>query len=567
VVTTVPLQKYFAERVSAANNGTPAYAIPDASLTYTLGGSSNGKPGWYDRANLNFGPRASYAWSPDNVKWLGKGNVLRGGFALVYDQYGNDMVYNIDLSGSPGLSNNVTQPVNTNFTNSPRYAGPSSLPVLPAAPAGGFPYTPATITGGFNQGVGVVSNLKAPYSLVFNQSWARELPGKLTIEIGYAGRLYRRGLVQQDFDQPLTTFKDQASGTTWAQAVGVLHNDYIAAGQKYGAIAPVAFIENMFPGLKNAFVPGTATQNYYDGWINLNGLSDLDNLNMMDRQRISGTNTCYSRTGCNTFYPLQAAGLPTWTNAAYSNYNAAIFTLRRSLSKGVAFDFNYTWSHSIDNSSGAESGAGDTGAILQDAFNTNAFRGSSDFDQRHNITADVLYELPFGKGKSFLTGASKLVDEFVGGWQVAVIGRYHSGVPATISANGAYPTNYENSALVNLLPGGTNNYGLFTNNKGQPSLFANTSAYSNYIQEAGGSTGTRAIVRLPGLTNFDISFAKAFAMPWEGHKLQFRAEMFNAFNHVNFYAPVLDINTTSTFGQFQKDLGPRVVQLSLRYAF
>jgi hypothetical protein len=322
----------------------------------------------------------------------------------------------------------------------------------------------------------------------------------------------------------------------------------------------------MFPGLKNAYVTGSATQNYYESWIIQNGLSDLDNLNQMDRQR-NASGGCYSRTGCNTFYPNQEAGLPTWTNTGYSNYNAGIFTLRRSLSRGVAFDFNYTWSHSIDNSSGAESGAGDSGAVLQDAFNVNAFRGSSDFDQRHNITADVLYELPFGKGKKFMSNAGKIADEFIGGWQVASIFRYHSGTPATISASGAYPTNYEISALVNLLPGGTNNYGSFINNNGLPSLFASTTAYQNYFQQAGGSTGTRAIVRLPGLTNFDFSFSKSFAMPWEGHRLQFRAEMFNAFNHVNFYDPVLDINSTSTFGQFQKDIGPRVVQASLRYAF
>jgi len=567
VVTTVPLQTYFAERVAAAASGTPAYAIPDASLTYTLGGPANGKPGWYNRANLNLGPRASFAWSPDSIGFLGKGNVMRGGFALVYDQYGNDLVYNIDLGGSPGLASNVTQPVNTNFTTSARYAGLSSLPVLPAAPNGGFPYTPATITGGFNQGVGVVSDLKAPYSIVLNYAWAKQLPGKLTFEAGYAGRLYRRGLLQQDFDQPLTTFKDPNTGTTWAQAVGVLHDDYIAAGQKYGQIAPVPFIEDMFPGLKNAYVTGSATQNYYQSWIVQNGLSDLDNLNQMDRQRISGTNNCYSRLGCNTFFPLQQAGLPTWTNAGYSNYNAAILTVRRALSKGIAFDFNYTWSHSIDNSSGAESGATTSGGVVQDAFNPNAFRGSSDFDMRHNITADVLYELPFGKGKMLFTNDSPVVDEIIGGWQVSVISRYHSGTPATISAAGAYPTDYEISALVNLLPGGTNNYGSFINNNGLPSMFANTSAYQNYFQQAGGAVGTRAIVRLPGLTNFDISLAKSFKMPWEGHKLQFRAEMFNALNHVNFYAPVLDINSTSTFGQFQKDYGPRVVQASLRYAF
>jgi hypothetical protein len=572
VATTIPLEQYFAQRVAAANSGTPNNALPNAALTYTLAGPANGQPGWYQRSNFNFGPRFSAAYSPDNTdnwfnKLLGKGSVLRGGFAMVYDQYGNDMVFNIDQSGSPGLASSVTQPVNTNFTNSPRYAGLSSLPGLPSAPSGGFPFTPPTITGGFDQGVGVASNLKAPYSLVFNANYAKELPGKLTIEVGYAGRLYRRGLLQQDFDQPLTTFKDPKSGQTWAQAVGILHNDYLAAGQNYGPIAPVAFIENMFPGVANAYVPGSATQNYYQSWIVQNGLSDEDNLNQMDRQRIKGTNRCYSVTGCNTFYPLQAAGLPTWTNSGYSDYNAGTLTVRRALSNGFAFDFNYTLSHSIDNSSGAESGAGDSGAILQDAFNVNAFRGSSDFDSRHNITADALYELPFGHGKRLLGNANKFVNEIVGGWEISTIFRYHSGLPSTISANGAYPTNYENSALVNLLSGSTNNYGKFVDNNGVPSLFANTSAANNYFQEAGGTTGTRAIVRLPGFTNFDISVMKTFPLPWEGHRLQFRGEAFNAFNHANLYNPILNINSSSTFGEFQAAYPGRVIQLSLRYAF
>ncbi len=572
VVTTVPLQNYFAERVGAMNAGTPNSAIPDASLTYALGGAANGKRGWYNRANLNFGPRFSLAYAPDNAdswwnKLLGKGSVFRAGFALVYDQYGNDMIYNIDQTGSPGLASSVTQPVNTNFTNSTRYAGPASLPALPAAPKGGFPYTPQTITGGFDEGVGVVSNLKAPYSMVINANYAKQLPGKMVLELGYAGRLYRRGLLQQDFDQPLTQFKDPGSGMTWAQAVGILHKDYLAAGQSYGPVAAVPFIENMFPGLANAYVPGTATQNYYDSWINQNGLSDLDNLNQMDRQRIAGTNTCYSRTGCNTFYPLQAAGLPTWTNAAFSNYHAATFTLRRVLANGIAFDLNYTLSHSIDNSSGAESGAGTGGAILQDAFNPSAFRGSSDFDSRHNITADILYELPLGKGKRFASGVNSLVDQVIGGWQLSSIVRYHSGLPTTISSNGAYPTNYEYSALTDLAPGATNKYGLYIDNNGLPSIFSNTTASTNYVQQAGGTTGTRAIVRLPGFTNADIALMKSFRMPFEGHRLQFRAEAFNAFNHTNFYNPSLDVNNTATFGELQSAYPARVIQMSLRYSF
>jgi Carboxypeptidase regulatory-like domain len=570
VVTTVPLQTYFAERVAAANAGIPNNQIKDAALTYALGGSANGKPGWYSRDNLDFGPRASIAYAPESTgnwfdKLLGKGSVLRGGFAMVYDQYGQDMVFNIDESGSPGLASSVTQPINTNFTTSARYGG--GFPALPAASPGGFPFTPPTITGGFDEGVGVVSNLKAPYSLVFNANYAKPLPGKMTIEVGYAGRLYRRGLVQQDFDQPLTTFKDPKSGMTWQQAVGILHNDYVSAGQNYGPIASIPFFENMFPAAANALVPGSATQNYYWGWVVNNALSDEDNLNFFDRQRITGTNKCYSVTGCNTFYPFQAAGLPTWTNAAYSNFNALTVSLRRALSNGIQYDFNYTWSHSIDNSSGAESGANVTGAVLQDAFNVNAFRGSSDFDQRHNITADALYELPFGRNRLVLRDANKFVNAIVGGWQLSTIFRYHSGLPSTITAGGVYPTNYEISALANVLPGASNNFGKFIDNNGLPSLFGNTSAANNYFQQAGGATGTRAIVRLPGIVNIDIAVMKTFALPLEGHKISIRGEAYNAFNHANFYNPILDINNTGQFGEFQNAMPPRVLQLSMRYSF
>jgi hypothetical protein len=349
--------------------------------------------------------------------------------------------------------------------------------------------------------------------------------------------------------------------------VGVLHNDYLNAKQNYGPIANVPFIENMFPALKDAFIPGSATQNYYYNWIVTNGLSDEDNLNLSDRQRIEGTNQCYSVTGCNTFFPLQAAGLPTWTNAAFSTYNAATVTLRRPLTKGFSFDFNFTWSHSIDNSSGAESAAGTSGAVLQDSFNVNGFKGSSDFDQRFNITANGLYELPFGKNKPFGGNANKFVDAIIGGWQVSTIFRYHSGLPTTITAAGVYPTNYEISALANLLPGAPNTFGKFIDDNGVPSLFPSTSASANYFQQPGGTTGERALVRLPGAVNVDLAVMKVFALPWEGHRLAFRGEAFNAFNHVNLYNPILDINNTSQFGEFQAAQPGRVIQLSLRYSF
>jgi hypothetical protein len=197
----------------------------------------------------------------------------------------------------------------------------------------------------------------------------------------------------------------------------------------------------------------------------------------------------------------------------------------------------------------------------------NSFRGSSDFDQRHNITADVLYELPFGKNRSHGRNVNGFVEALAGGWQISSIFRYHSGLPSTITAAGVYPTNYEVSALADLIPGSPNNYSRYIDNNGVPSLFSNTSASGNYFQQAGGTTGTRAIVRLPGAINTDLSLMKVFSLPWEGHKLQFRAEAFNVFNHVNFYNPILDINNTAQFGEFQAAQPARVMQMSLRYSF
>ncbi len=71
--------------------------------------------------------------------------------------------------------------------------------------------TPAIITGGFTTFNGVSSTLKAPYSYLTNVSYARKLPKSLTIEIGYLGRIGQRQVVNQDYGQPLTNFKDPAS--------------------------------------------------------------------------------------------------------------------------------------------------------------------------------------------------------------------------------------------------------------------------------------------------------------------------------------------------------------------
>ena len=572
VRTTVGLDQYFAERVGASLAGVSGATTPNALLTYALAGPANGQPSYFARDKNNWAPRFGFAFAPQKDNWvtkiMGKNSVFRGGFSTVYDRYGNDLVVEFDRTGSPGLATQVTQPRNTNFSDAPRFA--AGLPTLPSAPNAKFPFTPPAILGGFNSQVGVSPNLVAPYAYVINASYARPLKGGLTLEIGYAGRLSRKLMLQQDMFQPLTRFKDPGSGQTFTQAAGQIRQAF-DQGLKANQVGNIAFFENMFPALKDFYTPGSATQNFFHLTYNEYAGSYLDALNDVDRERLLGNGTaCISRLGCNTFFALQNAGMRGWVNAGQGAYHGGTFTVRRAMSKGFTFDFNYTLAHSIDTASAAESGAGNGGAVLQDSFNVRAFRGSSDFDIRHNITANGVYELPFGAGKRYLARGGA-VNQLVGGWQLSSLVRYRSGLPSTINFGDVWPTNYLNSALGILASGKTNpNTGTGFNSVNNPTLFPgirSNAAVGSFAAQYPGEAGRRALVRLANFANVDLAVAKRFFLPWEGHTLQFRAEGFNAFNHVNFYNASLRADRPSTFGEFQSAYPARVIQLALRYEF
>ena len=215
---------------------------------------------------------------------------------------------------------------------------------------------------------------------------------------------------------------------------------------------------------------------------------------------------------------------------------------------------------------------GGGGSLIQDSFNPSASRASSDFDIRHNITANTVVELPFGRSKHYLSNANALVDGLAGGWQISMLSRLRSGRPLNITNGGLYPTNYLTSALAILRPGATMpETGTGFNQNGQPSIFRNTADVSAFMGQYPGTVGTRNMVRGPGLKNFDLSAAKTFRLPFEGHRIQFRAEAFNAFNNVNFSDASADItlslNTPGNFGQLSRTEDARVMQFALRYEF
>ena len=608
VIPQTSINQYFGQRVAAAMYGIPNYALPASSITYGVGGPVNHGPGFYPTDYKDWVPRVGIAYSPKDGSWLeklmSKGSVFRAGAGIVYDNYGNGMAAAFANGGSPGLATSVAQPVNTNYSTALRYNG-SAYPALSAASGGAFPYTPPLISGGFTTFTAVASDLKAPYEYVLNASYARPLPKHMTIEVGYAGRLAHRALVEQDIGQPLEGFVDPASGQSWAQATALLANLYNSgltpaqAAANPSLVPGEPFFQNMFPGAANLYIKGSASANlFYDAFNKYAG-SWTDTLNDMDRIR-QANGTCIVITGCNTFFPTQNSGVLTYTNAGKSAYHAMIVSLRRTVSSGWGYDFNYTWSHGIDNGSGAEgfSTTGNSSNIsgfssgisdIQNGFCPNCGLGPAEYDARHQVTADFVVELPFGKGKAFASHISNWLDEIVGGWQATGLYSFRTGTPLNCTASGMYNTNYLNAAYCVLAPGVTtvSANGLTFDQLGIPSLFSNTSAGNDFVPASSGVVGTRGILRGLDFWNADVAVSKFFRLPKESMRLQFRAEAYNVFNHENFANPsttnlslVQQPGLTSagtyaaygsaTFGEITSTNSastPRVLQMALRLTF
>jgi hypothetical protein len=184
----------------------------------------------------------------------------------------------------------------------------------------------------------------------------------------------------------------------------------------------------------------------------------------------------------------------------------------------------------------------------------------------NSFTASVVYQLPFGKGKRFGSNMSSAADAVVGGWETTVIEKVTSGFPVfIIDSDNASGVNFENNGNSLNRPNQTCNPTM--SNPTQNEWF-NTSCFA---APAAGELGTasRTPVSGPGFVNTDFSLIKHFALPFrEGMRLDFRAEVFNLFNHPQFGLPNADFNSPATFGVVNSTVNnPRLFQFALKLAF
>jgi len=511
---------------------------------------------------------------------------------------------------------------------------PANVPaqMFISAPPGKFPQTfPSSLSdGGFCICWGLDTNLKTPYSYTLDFSVGRELPGGFSLEVSYVGRLAHRLLAQQDMAMPLDPF-DKKSGLDYFKALTALAKIYRPGestqtfmGQLSSVPANVQqYWKDMIQPLEgsnagngglggayqlsnctgvdsqgNANILGTSspTVAIYDLFcgFNLNettGLFVLDYFGISDFNNVPNCgvpvtpptppnppcNPSYLPAGgSNSFFNPQFSSLYGWRSNSNADYHAMQVSFRHPMSRGLQFDFNYTFSKSIDLFSDATRvGAwGGLGGQMINAWTPNAMRAVSDYDATHQFNANWVAELPFGKNKMFAGNASRALDAIVGGWQLSGLFRMTSGFPVNISNGFDWPTNWQlggQSYLISPVKTGTY-YINSGQNAGNVNLFSNgTAAISAFQNPFPGQGGARNQVRGPGYFGIDMGLSKRWKMPYsERHSMQLRWEVFNVLNAKRFdaisAAPELDIS--STFGNYTRLLtNPRVMQFALRYEF
>ena len=594
----IPLSEYFARRRAAAEAGR-AY---NELITISRSGPANGGPPMYNWDKNNFQPRIAFAWSPATKNRLGRllfGNEgdssLRGGFAITNDYFGSQLAATFDQVNALGFTSGTTIAANTfNTTNrpAPLFTGyGQAVRPLPGITVPGnlvFPkQQPADEAARIETSLD--SQLVSPINYTWNLSYERKLPKGIVVQTAYIGRLGRNLLATRDI-MALNNIVDPISKVTWYEAATQLE---ILRAQNVPAtsVQQIPYFANLFPAnlasvlnsyYGGAFIPASlnqtqaiyfVAQNFYgNDWTSTQ--LDLDDFSVL---------------GPNLFYQPQYAALSAFGTIAKSNYHGGTLSIRQRLGTKLIMDFNYTLSHSHDDASGLQTSGGYGAAFILNPILQGQSYANSDFDIRHVINANAIYQLPFGKGQRWLDGAPGVVQQILGGWQLSGIFRYNTGLPISTPFDDArWATNWNvQSNTTRLRPletcpdrGGAR----------APNLFGcdRTNIYRSFRGARPGETGERNTLRLPGYWVIDTGLGKSFEMPWsEKHRFQIRWETFNVTNTQHMggiaggrtgYGLALDTfrvrangsqpSPPASWANFVSIQGtPRVMQFLLRYEF
>jgi hypothetical protein len=502
-----------------------------------------------------FAPRVGLNWSPSaHDGWLAK---LTGGPGKTSISTGYGMFYNP-----------IEQLVLEQFSAEPPFGGSNFIPT----PFLQTPYVgqngtiaPNPFTGILNPPRGQAidwsrflgsiyfgqfpANMRPQYSDQYNLTIKRELPGDILLQVAYVGSQGHR---------LLATYEVNPGNPTTC-------NDLAAQGQgcgPFGEDSAYSFTLNL-PAGQTFHLPyvgsPTGGPNIPCSILNPSTACVLTSASNGQQITLVGIRP-YSSPLCN---PLTGAGCPTGgtpvfsgifseDTIAHSNYNSLQALFEKRFSHGIQFQASYTFSKSLDNASSFESAL--------NPLNFNSTYGLSNYDARQRFVFNYVWELPVPKFDGL---KGKLLD----GWQASGILTFQSGFPIRITSQDdieQLDTTFDFEA-----PGQPNLTGPFKTHNPRidgfvfdPNLFTNNTVAAGTIGNA-----PRSICCGPGINNTDMSFSKltSFSERW---RMEFRADIFNVWNHAQFYSVDGNIsNLGGTFGQPLHIRDPRLLQFALKFHF
>jgi hypothetical protein len=245
--------------------------------------------------------------------------------------------------------------------------------------------------------------------------------------------------------------------------------------------------------------------------------------------------------------------------SGHSTYHALVLKLNRRYSNGLTFQWSYTFSKLLTDADTYYA----NGGYAEDQGNRRLEKSIGRFDQTHVWKFNTVYELPFGKGRRWLTQG--IANQVLGGWRVSAVQVYSSGFPIGVTRNAPLPIfNGTNRPVITSYDWKTSWSGDFDPNAGR---YLNAAAFpAQPANLLGNATRFNPLVRAFPSFNENVSLGKSFLFT-ERFRLDFRAEAFNLFNRVVFAAPSgngLNLNNTA-FGTVTSTANsPRQMQLALK---
>ena len=581
------------EVVTAGMDPNAALLNPNGTFDF-VGGNAGSSGQFFKSDKNNFAPNISFAWSPNFKSGLAhmlfgdSGTVIRGGFS---ESYINDEFVRSPDNALQNQGLSVT-PINFGLTSLINNAPPIPVPAFVSPPL-----TFSSINAlapGANVAFLIDPNMQLPRVEQYNFGIQREIGFKSVLEIRYVGNRSHELIRTVDLNQ-----------------VDIRNNgflpDYIRARSNLLLTGNPACTP-----LQNA---GCQTLTVFPQLANGGSLNTAAVRNLLLNGSVADLARRYvtlGQTGSVQILPNPNMGiLDLLGNLGESNYNALQVELRRRFSGGLLLQANYTFQKTLDNISPGNPGINSEDQTRVAAFldnqNQHLDYGRADFDQTHVFNLNAVYDLPFGKGKSFLNDSSGAVDRLVGGWQLGGILRINTGTPLTIvdprgtlnrvgrAANQTAVTDLTNAQISDLV-GIFNQNGIVyyinpsvINSDGRGAAAFGQPAFPGevFFDNGPGQFGTlaRSTINGPMFTELDMSLTKSIRIN-ERMRFQIRADAFNVMNHTNFLTgiltPGLGLNGTSntifnvnspTFGQITSanTIGGsglnRIIQVAGRFEF